>query len=475
MRYSRFPTLAVVCALAITSASFAQRDRGGGDAMAGNGIEALTTVRVASNLDHTVFVTYAPGDSTRLFIVEKQGRIKILNLKTGVMNAQVFLNIDGIVGGGTTTNNEQGLLGLAFHPDYQNNGYFYVDHTNNAGATTIRRYSVSADPDIADVGSSVILLTISQPQSNHNGGWLGFGPNDGYLYISTGDGGGSGDNDAGHTAGIGNGQDITSNLLGKMLRIDVDGNNAGNYGIPADNPFVGITGDDQIWAYGLRNPYRSSFDRLTGDLYIGDVGQNAWEEINFQPADSLGGENYGWRCYEGDHPFNLGNCAPPGTMVFPIHEYSHGLGLCITGGYVYRGCDIPTLEGTYFFGDYVFPRLWSFTYDGKTVQNFVSRYSELSPSSDGFVINQISAFGEDARGELYIIDQGNGSSGQVFRIIPVDATISPADLDCNGAVGASDLLILLASWGPCDGCLADLNGDHVVGASDLLALLAEWG
>ena len=466
MNHLRFPALTTVCTLAMTSVAFAQLSRSRGDVAAGDGIEALTTVRVAANLDHTVFVTYAPGDYTRLFIVEKQGRIKILNLKTGVINAQLFLDIDNLVAGGTSTNNEQGLLGLAFHPDYQNNGFFYVYYTSPG--TVIRRYSVSEDPDVADANNSLILLTFSQPFSNHNGGWIGFGPNDGYLYIATGDGGGAGDQ--GNRA-----QDITNQKLGKMLRIDVDGNNAGNYGNPPDNPVVGITGDDEIWAYGLRNPYRSSFDRLTGDLYIGDVGQNAWEEIDFQPADSPGGVNYGWRCYEGDHAFNLGGCAPMNTMEFPIHEYSHALGFSTTGGNVYRGCDIPTLNGTYFFADYVFPHLWSFAYDGNAVQNFVSRYSELSPSSDGFVINQISGFGEDARGELYIIDQGSGSSGQVFKVIPVDATVSPADLDCDGAVGASDLLELLASWGPCDGCQADFDGDHVVGAAELLFLLAEWG
>ena len=462
MRHTRFSTLAaMVCSCAMSGGAFAQvHDTRGAATAAGTGIEAMTTVRVAGNLDHVVFATHAPGDYTRLFIVEKQGRIKVLNLKTGVLNATLFLDIDSLVGGGLSTNDERGLLGLAFHPDYQNNGYFYVDYTNNSGRTTIARYSVSDDPEVADPGSALILLTIFQPFSNHNGGWIGFGPNDGFLYISTGDGGSAGD--PGNRA-----QDITNQLLGKMLRIDVDGNDGpgGNYGIPAGNPFVGITGDDEIWAYGLRNPWRSSFDRATGDLYIADVGQNAWEEIDFQPADSTGGENYGWRCYEGDHPFNTSGCPAPETMVFPIHEYSHALGRSLTGGYVYRGCAIPTLDGTYFFADYVFTRLWSFTYEGNNVLNFTSRIAELSPSSDGFAINQISSFGEDARGELYIVDQGSGISGQVFKIVPVKPTISPADLDCSGDVGVKDLLILLGTWGPCDGCLADLEGEHTVGVT----------
>lgn len=471
MRHTRFPTLAMVCSCAMSGSAFAQFNLArGGVATAGGGIEALETVRVAGNLDHVVFATHAPGDYTRLFIVEKQGRIKVLNLKTGILNVTLFLNIDVFVGGGLTTNSEQGLLGLAFHPDYQNNGFFYVDYTNNSGNTTIRRYSVTADPEVADPASGETLLTIAQPFSNHNGGWIGFGPNDGFLYISMGDGGGA--NDTGNRA-----QDITNQLLGKMLRIDVDGDNGpgGNYGIPADNPFVGETGDDQIWAYGLRHPWRASFDRATGDLYIGDVGQDLWEEIDFQPANSTGGENYGWRCYEGDHTFNTAGCPPMGTMEFPIHEYFHNIGFSITGGYVYRGCDIPTLDGTYFFADYVFTRLWSFTYDGANVQDFTSRIAELSPSSDGFFINQISSFGEDAKGELYIVDQGSGISGQVFKIVPVDPTISPADLNCDGVVGATDLLILLVNWGPCDGCLADLDGDHIVGSLDLLTLLVSWG
>ena len=472
MRHTRFSTLAaMVCSCAMSGGAFAQvHDTRGAATAAGTGIEAMTTVRVAGNLDHLTFVTYAPGDYTRLFIVEKQGRIKVLNLKTGVLNATLFLDIDALVGGGLSTNDERGLLGLAFHPDYQNNGYFYVDYTNNVGTTTVARYSVSNDPEVADPGSALILLTIFQPFSNHNGGWIGFGPNDGFLYISTGDGGSAGD--PGNRA-----QDITNQLLGKMLRIDVDGNDGpgGNYGIPAGNPFVGITGDDEIWAYGLRNPWRSSFDRATGDLYIADVGQNAWEEIDFQPADSTGGENYGWRCYEGDHTFNTGGCPPAKTMVFPIHEYSHALGRSLTGGYVYRGCAIPTLDGTYFFADYVFTRLWSFTYEGQNNPTVTSRIAELSPSSDGFSINQISSFGEDARGELYIVDQGSGFSGQVFKIVPVKPTISPADLDCSGDVGVKDLLILLGTWGPCDGCLADLDGDHSVGVKDLLSLLGSWG
>ena len=478
MRHTRFPMLAMVCSCAMSGSAFTQVNLTGGGTTTGAGIEALTTVRVAGNLDHVVFATHAPGDYTRLFIVEKQGFIKVLNLKTGVLNATLFLDIDSIVGGGTTINSERGLLGLAFHPDYQKNGYFYVDYTNNSGRTSIARYSVSGDPDVADAGSALILMTIFQPFVNHNGGWIGFGPNDGLLYIGTGDGGDACDP-------LQRAQDITNQLLGKMLRIDVDGDNGpgGNYGIPADNPFVGKVGDDEIWAYGLRHPWRPSFDRETGDLYIADVGQFTWEEINFQPNDSTGGENYGWDCMEGNHcpapgcPAGACTCFSP-ELTDPIHEYPHGgnpFRCSVTGGYVYRGCAIPTLDGTYFFADFCSAQIWSLTYDGNNVMNFTDRTSALSPSSDEFTINQISSFGEDALGELYIVDQGFGTSGQVFKIIPVVPTISPADLDCSGAVGVKDLLFLLGTWGPCDGCLADIDGDHSVGVKDLLSLLGDWG
>ena len=245
--------------------------------------EALTTELVVSGLARPVQVVAAPNDYDRIFIVEQRsgstGRIKIFNLDTGTLNSTPFLSVS------VNTSSEQGLLGLAFHPNYESNGYFYVNYTASGG-TYIKRYTVSSNPDIADSSSAYTIMNISQPYSNHNGGWLGFGP-DGYLYIGTGDGGSGGD--PGNRA-----QDITNQKLGKMLRIDVDGGSP--YAIPSDNPFVGVTGDDEIWAYGLRNPWRCNFDRATGDLWIGDVGQNAYEEITFQPASSNGGENYGWRC-----------------------------------------------------------------------------------------------------------------------------------------------------------------------------------
>jgi glucose/arabinose dehydrogenase len=264
-----------------------------------------------------------------------------------------------------------------------------------------------------------VLLRIDQTQSNHNGGWIAFGPNDGLLYIATGDGGGGGDDDAGHTAGTGNAQDTTDNLLGKILRIDVDGTNGstGTYGIPTGNPFVGKAGDDEIWSYGLRNPWRNAFDSETGDLYIADVGQRLWEEVSFQPASSSGEENWGWRCREGAHDFNTLNCDGL-TLLDPIHEYSHGGSphrCSITGGEVYRGCAVPDLAATYFFADYCSDQIWSFRAVGGTATDLRDRTVELAVA--GRTINDITSFGRDALGELYILDRG----GEMYRIVPDDA------------------------------------------------------
>jgi glucose/arabinose dehydrogenase len=412
----------------------------------------LTSVRVASGLSRPVFVTAPPQDYHRVFIVEQQtGIIKILNLDTGVINATPFLDIDGLA-----TGNEQGLLGLAFHPDYDNNGLFYVNLTIADGTTQIRRYQVSADPDIADAGSMTLILSYAQPFSNHNGGWTSFGP-DGYLYISAGDGGSG--NDPGNRA-----QDVTDQLLGKLLCIDVSGDDFPadpnrNYAIPPDNPFVGVTGDDEIWAYGLRNPWRCSFDRATGDLYIADVGQDAWEEIDFQPASSSGGENYGWRCMEGTHCTGLTGCTcNDASLMLPIYEYSHGGSpsrCSITGGYVYRGCAIPDLQGTYFFADYCSNQIWSFRYDGLMINEFQDRTSELAPNVG--TIASISSFDEDAYGELYVCDL-NG--GEVFKIVPAGGPL----IDCNNNGVADD----------CE-CIGDVNGDGFRNVTDFTAFAAAFG
>lgn len=429
----------------------------------------LTTKHVATGLNSLVYATHAPNDFTRLFLIEQTGRIRILDITQDppVLLAQPFLDISSHV----TFGGEQGLLGLAFHPNYASNGLLYVDYTglDGIGNTHVARFSVTGDPNVADASSEVNLLTIVQPQVNHNCGWIHFGP-DGYLYIGTGDGGGAGDDDAGHTTGSGNGQDITSNLLGKLLRIDVDGDgfptdSTRNYAIPLDNPFVGKTGDDEIWAYGLRNPWRNAFDRLTGDLYIGDVGQNLWEEIDFQPAASTGGTNYGWRCREGKHDYNYtGDCGvagtPSETLIEPIYEYSHGgspFRCSITGGEIYRGCAIPDLAGTYFFADYCSNQIWSFRYTGGT-PTVTERTAELQPS--GTTINSIVSFGVDAYGEIYICAHG----GDLFKIVPVGGSgncqadpVGVGDDVCAGSMPA----LSCSSNADCTGTSCGLKNRYI--------------
>lgn len=378
----------------------------------------LTTESVATGLDRPVYAVAAPGDGDRLFVVEQPGRIRIIDLSVDppALAGTDFLDITARV---VDSSNEQGLLGLAFHPEFSSNGFFYVDYTGTGGATFVSRFAVTGpDPNVADPSSEQVVLTISQPQGNHNGGWIGFSPLDGMLYIATGDGGGAGDSGSGHTSGIGNAQDIISNLLGKMLRIDVDATSApgGNYGIPPGNPFVGVTGDDEIWSYGLRNPWRNAFDRETGDLYIADVGQNLWEEVDFQPAASAGGENWGWRCREGAHAFSTTAGCTLTSSVDPVYEYSHGgspFRCSVTGGEVYRGCAVPDLSGTYFLADYCSDQIWSLRMGGGAATEIVERTAELT-GPGGQSIESISSFGLDAQGEIYIVSRG----GDIHRIVP---------------------------------------------------------
>jgi glucose/arabinose dehydrogenase len=426
--------------------------------------QSITTQRVASGLSRPVFVTAPKGDFRRAFIVEQRssttGRIRILNLPGNTLNATPFLGISPV-----STGSEQGLLGLAFHPNFLSNGYFFVNFTDAAGTTRIIRYRANAPfatSTTADATSATTILTIAQPFANHNGGWMGFRPDDtqGLLYIASGDGGSGNDPN--------NNAQNTSSLLGKMLRIDIDGpdNIPGNsdddgfpadanrlYTIPASNPFAGsIPGADEILHLGLRNPWRPSFDRATGDLYIADVGQSAREEVNFVPANdpTTTARNFGWRCMEGTLCTGLSGCtcnAPALTM--PVWEYSHSVGCSITGGYVYRGCLIPSLRGQYFASDYCNSQIWTFAYSGSgTVPeaNVVDRAAELAPP-DPLNLNSISSFGEDADGELYICDL-NG--GEVFKVVAAGRVVP----DCN-ANGIDDALEI------CRGTVQDCNNDGI--------------
>lgn len=349
---------------------------------------------VATSLSRPVGITHAGDGSGRLFIVELTGEIRIVDA-AGDLLPTSFLDI----GAQSACCGEQGLLGLAFHPNYSDDGYFYVHYSDLEGDTVVSRFTVSANPDVADPGSELVLLTLAQPYTNHNGGQIEFGP-DGYLYIALGDGGSGGDpGDRAQNLGL---------LFGKILRIDVDTADPPlEYSIPADNPFVGAGGPRQeIWAYGLRNPWRFSFDRLTGDLFIGDVGQFLWEEINMQPAASTGGENWGWRCYEGDAVYNSSGCGPIGDYEFPILTYAHAGGNCsVSGGYRYRGTNYPNLWGTYLFGDYCTGKVWGGTYDGMAWS--ATEFYDLPAS--------LSSFGEDEDGELYLA--AYASSGTVYRIV----------------------------------------------------------
>jgi glucose/arabinose dehydrogenase len=375
---------------------------------------AITTVRVASGLDWPIYGIAPPGDP-RLFIVEQPGFVRVL--EQGQILPAAFLDIDSLVIN-TTGNDERGLLGLAFHPAYPDSPYIYVDYVNNANTTVIARYTRSADPDRIDHSTARIVLTIAQPYTNHKGGTLAFGP-DGYLYVGMGDGGSAGDP-----------QNRAQNgqvLLGKMLRIDVDHADPGlAYAIPPTNPFVGDAGfRDEIWAYGLRNPYRWSFDRATGDLWIADVGQSSWEEVDFQPAGDAGGEDYGWRLMEGLHCYNPPTNCGSDTLTLPIHEYDHNdLRCAITGGFVYRGDSIPGLAGAYFFADFCTAQIWTLRYDGAQVTELIERTSELAPGG-GLSIADPAGFGQDGFGELYILTRGSGSDGGVFKIVAAGTGVEP--------------------------------------------------
>ena len=405
----------------------------------------LESVVIANGLDEPILVLSPPGDTDRLFFVSQNGEIRVKQRGTPPGTHSLYLDVSGLI---TNLGNEQGLLGMAFDPDFQNNRRFYLSYTRvgGNGITVIARYEQDPlDPDQADpLTPPALLMTLAQPENNHNGGHIAFGP-DGFLYIGLGDGGGGGDQ---HGA-CGHGQNLGT-LFGAMLRIDPNNNasepsdcgGVGAYTIPDDNPFVdGLGGDcDEIWAYGLRNPWRWSFDSANGDLYIADVGQSCWEEVNWVAGGGAGGENYGWRQMEGTHCYNpsqgcnavnAANCTPAcndPSLTLPVTDFLQFnlLPCSVTGGYVYRGCRMPNFDGTYFYGDYCDGRVRSFEISGGAAINADDWTAQVDPG--GALLFGLTSFGTDAQGEIYITDQ----SGEVRKLMP-----PLADMEVSG-IGVLD-------------------------------------
>ncbi len=379
----------------------------------------LSATRVASGLVRPTFVTAPPGDTSRLFILEQwSGNVLILDLATQTLRPQPFITQPNI-----SLGTEQGLLGMAFHPDYPATPYVYLSYTRSNGANRITRYTVSSNPDSLDFSTALHVLTVPQPAADQNGGWIGFGP-EGFLYIAIGDGGGLGDDDPGHDPLVGNGQSLTTRLA-KILRIDVDGGSP--YVVPPSNPFFAMgSPSNEIWAYGLRNPWRVAFDRMTGDMYVADVGASAREEVDFRAAAAPGGANFGWREFQGSQIFNCpGPCDSTGH-VRPIHEYLHSAPeqpCAIIGGYVYRGSAIPSLAGHYFFGDLCSNQIWTLRVVGGVATDLQDRTADIAPGGLLDIIG-ITSFGEDAAGEIYVCDNADG---EVWKIIQDPTSVSPGD------------------------------------------------
>jgi glucose/arabinose dehydrogenase len=426
---------------------------------------ALKLELVVTNLSKPLYVLSPPGDANRLFILlQHSGQIRIFDKQAGVLKATPFLTITSLNRGG-----EEGLLGMAFHPGYATNGFFYLNLTPSGSPrrTEIVRFKAQGDPmtsEVADPNSRKLILTYNQPESNHNGGWLGFGP-DGYLYIAAGDGGGGDD----MHGTIGNGQD-RSTLLGKILRIDPSAEEDGDpaYTIPDGNPFKGSASmANEIWAFGLRNPWRCSFDRASGHLWVGDVGQNTREEIDVIP-NGVGGLNLGWRPREG----RIQNPAYPSeTTVTPRHEpvfdYSHALGVSVTGGYVYRGNGVPEFRSKYIFADYGSGRFWTTTLQSvDTNGTTVEISAEINPILTGTTrrVDQISSFGEDDQGEIYVCDRGSetAATGAIYRIVS-DTPAAPQVTDVQREGG--DLIFSFQ---------AAASKSFVIEASSLLGQGSSW-
>jgi glucose/arabinose dehydrogenase len=449
-----------------------------------NGLELI-----AANLGGITSVAQAPGDSEHFFVTVKDGLVWVVDRSTGQVEPNVYLNLVNEL----VTRGDGGLLSIAFDPNYQENGLFYVTATIDNGGihvgdaaqgfvespytAQVRRYHVSADPLQGDGSTFSTIIQWVKPEDDHTGGWLGFSPDNHYLYVATGDGGGPNDDSVGHTPGVGNAQDTTDNLMGKILRLDVRGDDfpddpTRNYAIPASNLFVGKTGDDEIFAYGLRSPWSASFDRDTGDFWLGDVGEAVREEVNFIAADSHGGQNFGWRLREGSDATQgyIGGLPPPAN-THPVYDYQHTdgggnpdfAGDCIIGGYVYRGPD-PELQGQYVFADFVSGQFWMFDPADPygTVQNITSLLGPNLGKSD-----RVTAFWEDAVGNLYV----GTLRGNLFQL-KTDAWL-PGDLQGDGVVNGDDLAAWRAHFGQkleTGSPIRDANGDGRVDGADFLLL-----
>lgn len=445
--------------------------------------QTLALERVADGLNWPLYATHAPGDPYRLYICERPGRIKILDLRDG--SIVQFMDIDTRVAGNINSSTffDGGLIGLVFDPEYQSNGFFYIHYIDNDKKGRISRFT-RLTPDSADVNSELNLIFLDMPVTvGHRGGWLGFSPIDGYLYATVGDGSNGADSE-----GL---AQTFDDPFGSILRIDLDGNDSTNglYGIPDSNPFKDpamgppVPGMDELWAYGLRNPWRASFDRATGDLYIGDVGESRFEEVNVQPSTSIGGENYGWSCLEGDVPFiTTGLCDPlPQGLVGPVHAYellNEPFGCSITGGYVYRGAVIPEIEGAYFFADWCVDRVWSLRWDAAqptTSTDLTEWTSELTP--DAGMLSRIVSFAEDHFGELYMI-RFDQAEGEVFRVVPAGGFV---DCNANNVADASEIAsgLLVDDDGDgiansCEPCEGDADGNGEINFADLTSVLSNW-
>ena len=438
--------------------------------------QTLVTTSVATGLTKPMQVAFAPGDDARLFVIEQRGIVKLI--KNGVLQSTAFLNIDTVVPEQTYS----GLLGIAFHPNYAANGRFFLFHTTGATAAItvwLVEYTRSAaNPDIADATSRRVMFKLATPstQGYHLGGSPLFGA-DGLLYLPLGDGGYTGD-----PAGGTRSQSLSS-LWGKVLRIDIDGDDfpadaEANYHIPAGNPYAGgVATDDAIFARGLRNPFRCSIDRATGKLWIGDVGGTAREEIDVLDPLTDATQNFGWNCVEGTLCTSNSNCSCPSTSLkAPLYDYTHSVGLCITGGSVYRGCAVPALVGQYLYADYQNNKAWRMNLaTGSPVVTDIT--TQLAP------ISGIVSIGEDARGELYVVNHLNGTVRKITSNplppdgdadgIPNSCETRIADVDNNGIVNAADLAMVLAAWN--ERGATDLDFDGRADAADMAILLADWG